>query len=363
MADSKPIEVKPEPIETDLSALSASEEWLAQANERAELLAEQYRPHDIVGEADYKASKKARADARKDIAKIEAERKSMTDAIERAVRDFKDGAKLALAPLTGIDRLYAEKIGAYEEQWRTDRQLELEGEYEAIAPDLVPLVPFATMLARYGQGKGKAWLNRSTNVEAAKYMLADAVEAIAEGERTVDELVDDEDREAIKGRYFETLDLQATLAEARRAKEQRERVRQLEEERRAREAQARLEREEAERRAAEEAARAEAEREAMEAAYAETEAYPYDYEPAEAAEPAPAPPAPVPYEKPAIVPAPPTQAACESQAAAPAPTPDMPRHWVVDVPSATRKQMEALAATLASMGLVGTISAARHIEQ
>ena len=362
MADSKPIEVKPEPIETDLSALSASEEWLAQANERDELLAEQYRPHDIVGEADYKASKKARADARKDIAKIEAERKSMTDAIERAVRDFKDGAKLALEPLTGIDRLYAEKIGAYEEQWRTDRQLELEGEYEAIAPDLVPLVPFATMLARYGQGKGKAWLNRSTNVEAAKDMLADAVEAVAEGERTVDELVDDEDREAIKARYFETLDLQATLAEARRAKEQRERVRQLEEERRAREAQARLEREEAKRRAAEEAARAEAEREAMGFA-SEYDEPPADYVPAEAADPAPEPPAPIPYEKPAIIPAPPTQVAPPQNMAEANAQRDVPRHWVVDVPSATRKQMEALATTLTSLGLVGTISAVRHIEQ
>lgn len=358
MAEEKPIEVTPKPIETDLTALSASEEWLAQANERAELLAEQYRPHDIVGEADYKASKKARADARKDIAKIEAERKSMTDAIERAVRDFKDGAKLALQPLTGIDRLYAEKIGAYEEQWRTDRQLELAGEYEAIAPDLVPLVPFATMLARYGQEKGKAWLNRSTNVEAAKDMLADAVEAVAEGERTVDELVDDEDREATKARYFETLDLQATLAEARRARDQRERVRQLEEERRARELQARLAREEAERRAAEEAARLEAERAAraaaLEAEYAGEEE-PYDYQPAEAMPTAPEPPAnpaPVPYERPAIIPAPPAQQPA-----------DTPRHWVVDVPSATRAQMQALAKALSSLGLEGTISAVRPTDQ
>ena len=355
MTKEKPIEVRPEPIEVDLTALSASEEWLAQANERAEQLAEQYRPHDIVGEADYKASRKARADARKDIARIEAERKSMTDAIERAVRDFKDGAKLALEPLTGIDRGYAQKLREYEERWRTMRQVELEVEYEAIAPDLVPLVPFATMLARYGQDKGKAWLNRSTNVEAAKNMLADAVEAIAEGERTVDELVDDEDREATKARYFETLDLQATLAEARRAKEQRERVRRLEEERRAREERARLAREEAERRAAaEEAARAEAKRTAraaaLEAEYAgETEqegpAAGHDAHPANRmpTEPAPVPPAPIPYAKPAIIPAPPA---------------DAPRHWVVDVPSATRAQMRALAEALASMGLRGNIRTA-----
>ena len=148
------IEAEASIIETDLSALTKSEEWLAQASERAAILAERYKPHDIVGEADYKKSKDARSDARKDIRKIEEERKSMTDAIERAVRDFKAGAKLALEPLTTIDDAYAEKIHAYEEQWRTDRKIELAQEYADMAPDLVPLVSFDTLLQRYGSNRG-----------------------------------------------------------------------------------------------------------------------------------------------------------------------------------------------------------------
>ena len=60
---------------------------------------------------------------------------------------------------------------------------------------------------------------------------------------------------------------------------------------------------------------------------------------------------PVPYAKPAIIPVPPKTAA-EANAQR-----DVPRHWTVDVPSATRKQMEPLANALSSLGLKGTIRA------
>ena len=113
-------------LDTDIAALSASEEWLAQINERATLLAERYRPHDIADEQDYKDSKRARADANREIGAIEQERKNMTAAIKRAVRDFEAGARRAIEPLSQIVEQYDEKKSAYEERWRTDRQVELK---------------------------------------------------------------------------------------------------------------------------------------------------------------------------------------------------------------------------------------------
>lgn len=235
------IEVEATPIDVDLTKLSKAEEWLAQANKRAKLLAEQYKPHPIVGAQDYKDSKQARADARKDIAAIEAERKSMTDQIERQVRDFKDGAKKALEPLAAIDDGYATEIHAYEEQLRSNRRAELEQEYGDFAPGLVPLVPFDLILQRYGNEANKKWLNMSTNEVAAKQMLYDAVEAIGKGEQSITSLVPEEDQEEVKAFYFRTLDLNMALAEANKLKEQRERVRQLEAERAMYEAQAMVE--------------------------------------------------------------------------------------------------------------------------
>ena len=225
----EPIEVEAEIIEAEISPLASAERWLAGASERVAERRELYRPPKaIANDTQRKDAMAARAQVRKDVAEIDAERKAMLRSVEDGLKRFKASVKDVFSPLTDLDAEYKELLDAYEAQWKADRELELAQEYEAIAPDLVPLVPFRTILARYGQQRGKVWTNRSTNVEAAKDMLADAVEDIAGGERTVDELVDDEDREAIKARYFQTLDLQATLAEARRAKEQRERVRQLE---------------------------------------------------------------------------------------------------------------------------------------
>ncbi|MBR3384956.1 MAG: DUF1351 domain-containing protein [Atopobiaceae bacterium] len=325
-------------IEEELGTLSKAEQWLAGASDRVAERCELYRPPArIENDTQRKDAVAARTQVRKDVAEIDAERKAMLRDMEDALKKFKANVKDVLSPLTDLDARYKALLDEYEAAWKASREMDLAEEYDAIAPDLVPIVPFSRLLERYGMQRGKVWTNRSTNVEAAKEMLADAVGSIAEGERTIADYADPEDVETLKARYFETLDVAATISEARRLKDQRERVRQLEEQRRKREEAARI--------AAEQAALAEAERRAAEeAARAEAEAYPYDYEPAEAAVPAPVPPAPIPYEKPATMPAPPI---------------DTPRHWIVDVPSATRAQMQELADVLGSMGLRGNIRAAQ----
>lgn len=367
--DQEPIEAEATIIEADVAALSASEEWLARINERAAKFAEQFRPHDIVGDQDYKASKKARANANAEINAIDQERKNMTAAIKRAVQDFEAGTKLAMEPLTKIVEQYDEKNHAYEKKWRADREAELAQEYEDMAPFLVPLVPFPRVMEKYGSQKGKGWLNRTTGVEAAKDMLAEAVKEIAQAEKTIDSMVEEAYREGAKARYFRTLDLQATLNEEAEAKAQRERVARLEQERAERE---RMERERME-------AEEEARRQADEDAWLERQA-------AEPVEPGTArvvaPPSyateatvsdnvdgtePLVPEPVRIVPAP---TMTEAPVAPPAPVPmgremgqemghvPMPvpagyaHEWTVAVLAATKAQMESLAAFMRANGIM-----------
>lgn len=347
---SETIEAEATIIETDVAALSASEEWLAQINERAEKFAEQFKPHDIVGDQDYKDSKKARADANAEIKAIDQERKNMTAAIKRAVRDFETGAKLAIGPLTKIVEQYDEKNHAYEKRWKADREAELAQEYEDMAPFLVPLVPFSKIMGKYGNQKGKGWLNRTTSVETAKDMLAEAVEQIAQAEKTIDSMVEEAYREGAKASFFRTLDLQATLNEEAEARAQRERV-------------ARLEAERAERIAAEEAARRQAEEDAWLRQMAEEPvpddvvrvvAPPSDAHVAAAIDMGeetpgnteqvyrdePIPPAPMPAPTP--------------MAPAPMPEPvEVDHPWVVFIPSANRTHILALRDWLNAHGLTG----------
>lgn len=369
---SEPIEVESTIIDTDVAALSASEEWLAQINERAAKFAEQFKPRDVTSDQDYKRSKKARADANAEIKAIDQERKNMTAAIKRAVREFEGGAKLAIEPLTQIVDQYDEKNQAYERKWRADREAGLAQEYEDMAPFLVPLVPFPKIMAKYGNQKGKGWLNRTTNIEAAKDMLAEAVEQVAQAEKTIDSMVEETYREGAKARYFKTLDLQATLNEEAEAKDQRERVARLEQER------AEREREERERMAAEEAARRQAEEDAwLERSMAEpvepghvrivqppsyaTEGVILDNldgtEPL-VPEPTRITAAPTvtevpiaPVEPPAPVTAPDQMGRRAGQAPmAPAPT-EVPHPWVISIPSATKTQAQAVAGFMKASGI------------
>lgn len=247
---SEPEKVDAEVIESDLSSLAASELWLADARERVAELAAQYRvPDEIVTDKEYKDAKQSRASVRKDAAAIDAERKATTRAMDDALRKFRDGVKDVLLPLTELDVAYKAALDAYDERWGQERRQALQETYDEYAPDLVPLVPLDRLIAKYGSDRGKGWLTRSVNVEAAKAGLRGSVDSIAAGERTVEGAVAPEDAEGAKADYFSTLDVGQAIQAAQARAEQRERVRRLEEERRAREEeQRRIEAEAAERR-------------------------------------------------------------------------------------------------------------------
>ena len=230
------IDVAAEVIEDGLSPLSRAEQWLAGARGRVAELAAQYKvPETIADERAYKDAKASRASVRKDAAELDAERKAMTRAMDDALKRFRGDVKGVLEPLTDLDAAYRAALDEYEARWGAERRATLQEAYDEYAPDLVPLVPLDRLVARFGTEPKKGWLNRSTNVEAAKAGLRGAVDSIAAGEQTIEGAVGPEDLEAAKADYFSTLDLGQAIAGAQARAEQRERVRRLEEERRRRE--------------------------------------------------------------------------------------------------------------------------------
>lgn len=232
-------EVEATPITTELAELSGLDSLVAGIAEQAAKLAAQYQPHEIQSEQDFKDSKKARAEARKDIAALRADYGERMKVIRDAVSEADARVKAALAPLAGIDASYQREITAYDNAWTSNRLETLQAEYEAYAPALVPLVPLAALNERYGQEAGAKWLLRGTNVEVAKRLLRAACDEIAGWEQALEAYADPEDLEAAKAVLFSELDPAAAKADADRRAEKRRRVRELEEQRRAAELEAR----------------------------------------------------------------------------------------------------------------------------
>lgn len=256
------IEVEATPIEEGIEPLAGLRLALSDLATRADQLAAEYAPRFIEGEEEYAQCKRERAGLRKARERIQQDYKAMVDPIRDMLAEADAQRRQALAQVDAKERGYADEIHDYEGRWRDARRAYLAEVYEDFAPDLVPLVSIDALMARYGQTKGAQWDARSTGEAKAADALRTAVESIADAERTIDSMVAEEDREAVKAGYFASLDLQAALNDARARAEQRERVRRLEEERRQREEEARRAQEEAERRrhdelrAQEEAARA-----------------------------------------------------------------------------------------------------------
>lgn len=302
MADT--IDVEATPIEQELDTISRGERWLAGAAERVALRCEEYRPPKrIESERERKECVSARTQVRKDAAEIDAERKALLRTMEDALRKFKSDVKDVLSPLTDLDEEYKRLLDEYEEGWKANRVIELTEEYEALAPDIaIPiggnsaaLVPFERLMARFGSERGKVWTNRSTNIQAAKAMIGESIYVIADAERTIRETVPEEDVDGTLLSYFASLDLQQALSGARKLREQREQLAQLEAERAAREA--------------------------------------------EWANPQP-PVEPLPNPQPMVQPAP-----------APAATVDVPHAWVIIASSATKAQMLQLRDYARSVGI------------
>ncbi len=228
--------VQAEVIDTP-AQMSGAQAWLSDKAGRVTELAETYTPFDIKSEREYQDAKRQRAGLRSEISSIDAERKDMTRSIEKAVKDFKAGAKDLLAPLTDADEGYKARMAEWDELRVSQRREHLEQSYLEFAPQLAPLVPFDRLCERFA-AEGK-WFTRSKSEAEDERSMRHAVSAIADDEKQIDMWqLDAGDKEAMKAEYFNTLDLHAGAVKAQALREQRANVRALEEQRAAEAAEA-----------------------------------------------------------------------------------------------------------------------------
>lgn len=232
--------VEATPIEEGLAKTSGLDLLVASITSEAERLAREYLPREIETEDEFKQSKRERSGARKDIAELKGRYDQQMRAFKDAIRDADARVKAALEPLALIDSGYKEQVDAYEARWKSQRLANLAEAYGDYAPDLADLVPFERLRARFGNEKGKQWDARALSDGQAEEAMRQAVQVIANDERTIEDApYAPEDKAALKADYFQTLDLSGSLRRTQEAKEQRERVARLEQERREREAEAR----------------------------------------------------------------------------------------------------------------------------
>lgn len=228
--------VQAEVIDTP-AQMSGAQAWLSDKAGRVTELAETYTPFDIKSEREYQDAKRQRAGLRSEISSIDAERKDMTRSIEKAVKDFKAGAKDLLAPLTDADEGYKARMAEWDELRVSQRREHLEQSYLEFAPQLAPLVPFDRLCERFA-AEGK-WFTRSKSEAEDERSMRHVVSAIADDEKQIDMWqLDAGDKEAMKAEYFNTLDLHAAAVKAQALREQRANVRALEEQRAAEAAEA-----------------------------------------------------------------------------------------------------------------------------
>lgn len=203
-------EVQAVPIETGIEELAKSDQYLAALSVRAAKLAEEYRPHEIVSAADYKESKVARTAARKEIAALTEERKSLTREIDETVKRFKHGAAKAMEPLSSIDAGYKARLDEWDAARLEDKKRYVHEAYTEFAPELEEMVPFDRLWKELAP-KGK-WDAKSTNVVTCADGMREFCQKMADGFEVIDRLAaDDAERQSLKTAYLETFDLNAAI--------------------------------------------------------------------------------------------------------------------------------------------------------
>lgn len=188
-----------------------------------------YHAHEIADYADYQQSKRERTALRRDMKAINDEKIRLFRIVDEQKRRISD----ALRPAKEADEAYKAQIDAYEARVVSNRLQEAKEHYEDFAPDLVTLVPFERIDAKYG--KAGKWHAFGANIQTIDGDVQEIVKEIARTERLIDaQAYGDEDKARLKALYFAYLDFGQAAAQAQQEKEQREGVARLEQERRER---------------------------------------------------------------------------------------------------------------------------------
>ena len=124
--------------------ISGADRWLAVQREKVAEIAGEYVPHEITTGDDYRESKRARSQARKEIKAVEDARREQVGAIKDAVRDFEASVRDLLVPLKDVDSGYKEALDGWESMVIESRTDSVQEWYEDTQGDVATLVPFAT---------------------------------------------------------------------------------------------------------------------------------------------------------------------------------------------------------------------------
>ena len=228
-------EVEAEVIDVP-EVISGADRWLAVQRAKVAEIAGEYVPHEITTGDDYRDSKRARSQARKEIKAVEDARRAQVGVIKDAVRDFESQVRDLLLPLKDVDAGYKEALDGWERMVIESRTDSVQAWYEDTQGDVATLVPFATLWARYADA-GK-WGLFGTNEVAIQEGVAQAVTTVQGELDTIRRApYEDEDRKALMAEYLRTLDLSAALRDAEEARQRRERMAAVERERAERESQ------------------------------------------------------------------------------------------------------------------------------
>lgn len=209
------LEVEAQVIETP-RVLGDADVWLSAATGKVEAMVTSgdFEPFPITSEDDYKQAKRTRTALNARINEIETERKSMTRAIEEAVKAFKDGAKSALEPLTEREGAFKAELATWDEGRQQRKRAELQEVYEDFAGELASMVSFDLIEEHYA--KAGKWYLRSTSSAAAISDLQNAIQAVHGNLTTLDGMPYPADRKSrIRAKFLLSLDMAGAIAEER----------------------------------------------------------------------------------------------------------------------------------------------------
>lgn len=284
----------PAAIEANFEALDA----------RVSKMIEDYQGarYNLADADEIKQAKRDRAYLNSIAKEIDERRKAVKREYMRPYDEFEARANAITAKVKKASAEIKEQLDEAEERRKDALYAELRQHYEDFAGLLAPVVPYERI-------HEERWLNKTFGEVKAKTAIEEKVERVAKDWETLksqrDSMSHYEEAERV---FFETLDLGAALTAAREAQAADERIAEL--------------------------------RDAVDGRA---------HEPAPVAEPAPEP-------VPAVEPAP---VAAPAPVAGPAPAPPAPGEevcaWVIEVPAATRTQMEHAAKNMRVYGVQGTI--------
>lgn len=226
MSKKEVIEVEATTIESELSVLPKADEWLSTVSEKAKAIASEYKPHEITSGQDYKESRQARTSARSEIQEIESERKSMTRAIEQAIKDFKLKSSEALEPLSSIDEDYKRYLDEYDAKGLALKKDAILKAYVEFAGSMVDMLSPEAMWDHFA--KDHKWANKTKNLVTCIDDMQRVVEGIGKDYELINDVQcsSEDERNRLKADYFETLDLSEAMS---RHKEREARVAAIEE--------------------------------------------------------------------------------------------------------------------------------------